>query len=356
MADAKNVFIVGNDLPPNDQPVRVGETLTTWREGYGPIGRPASGTEFVFVSPKATLDQTGRLHVLWAEPATHEQIIPPYQWILLQTSSIWSAVHDPQHGWSPPTRVYSGPIDWNWRVTSGPITEGTDGERLIAVPKEDGGVLVLALRNGDWNVTSIPGGVPAYVSILAVGARHLLAVVEADTTQAHDRNSVFLYSQEGDRAWRAVRRLQLSGTQAAMEIRLLNGAHGRVHLLWRQMIHDGYFVIRHVQSDDGGDSWTQPSDLLPGGAIQNVDAAVDTCGRVHVTFEDWSAGSFNAVRIGYATWDESWSGPQALLPSYIGTDLTLVPRVDGSMALAFYGAEGKPNGSADWAMMYSELR
>ena len=357
VADERNLFIIGNNLPSNDQPVRIGETLTAWRAGYGSIGAPASGGDFVFVSPKAALDAAGRLHVLWAEPATHEQIIPPYQWILLRTSSIWAAVYEPPHGWSSPTRIYSGPIDWNWRATSGPIAEGTDGESLLAVPNEDGGVLVLALRNRDWKITSISSRTaPVYASALALGARRLLAVVQADTTQLHDRNSVFLYSQDGDSAWHLVRQLQRSGTQAAMEIRLLKGASGRVHLLWRQNIRGDYFVIRHVQSDDAGATWTEPSDLLPGGTIQNLEAAVDRCGRLHVVFEDWSEGSFNAVRIGHATWEESWSRPQRLHPSYIGTDLTLVPRTDGSVLLAFYGAPANPNDSTDWVTMYSELR
>lgn len=354
VADATNLYVVGNNVPSNDQPVRAGETLTAWRVGYGSIGMPAP--DLLFVWPKATLDATGRLHLLWAEPPVHEQIIPPYQWLLLRTSSIWTAAYEPAHGWSTPTRVYAGPVHW-MGVTSGAIAEGANGERLIAVPNERGGVLVLAHHDGRWTVTTISGSTePAYVNVISLGERRLLAVVTADTTQTQDRNSIFLYSQDGEGPWRLVRQIQRSGTEAAMEIRLLKEGGGRVHLVWRQMIRQDYFVIRHTESDDGGISWTEPRDLLPGGIIQSVEAAVDHCGLLHVAYEDWNERSFDAVRIGYATWDGAWSRPQRLHPEYIAGYLALVPRVDGSLMLAFLGRMEKANDRSGWEMMFSELR
>ena len=297
------------------------------------------------------------IHILWAEPPTHEQVIPPYQWILQPASSLWTAVYEPEHGWSPPTRVYSGPVDWNWNVTSGPIGGGADGERLIAVPSEDGGVLVLALLNGRWTIAAMHASrTPAYVSVLSLGTRRLLAVVSADTTQPRDRSSLFLYSQEHDGPWRLARQVQRSGTQAAMDVRLLKGTGNRVPLVWRQMIREDYFVIRHEESDDAGASWTSPTDLVPGGLIQSIDAAVDTCGRLHVAYEDWSERSFHAVRIGHATWDGGWSRPQRLHPTYTAGNLALVARPDGSLMLGFLGTATKSNDPTAWAMMYSELR
>ncbi|HEY9230214.1 MAG TPA: hypothetical protein VIP11_26410, partial [Gemmatimonadaceae bacterium] len=322
--------------------------------GYGSIGAPTS--DLVFVSPKATLDATGRLHVLWAEPPTHEQIIAPYQWLLLRTSSIWTAVYEPRHGWSPPARIYSGPIDWN-RLTSDAITGVAHNESLTAIPNEAGGVLVLSLRDGQWSVTAIPGRTqPAYVSVLGLGDRRLLAVVTADTTQQQDRNSVFLYSQDGNAPWRPLTQVQRSGMQAAMEIRLLKERGGRVHLVWRQMIREDYFVIRHMQSDDEGASFSEASDLVPGGLIQNVQAAVDTCGRLHVVYEDWSERSMNAVRIGYANWAGRWSMPQRLHRAYTAGELALASRSDDTLLLAFLGTTGKATDRDGWAMMYSELR
>jgi hypothetical protein len=357
VSDAKNLYVVGNNLPPSDQPVPVGETLTAWRVGYGSIGAPTSKRPFVFVSPKATIDPTGRLHILWAEPPAHEDTIPPYRWILQRTTSLWAAAYETQQGWSSPTRIYSGPITWNWREISGPISQGADGESLIAVPNEDGGILVLALRDGRWNVTPIAGSNRSvYVSVLSLSEKRLLVVVQADTSQPHDRNSVFLYSQVGEGPWRFIKQVQRSGDQAAMEVRLVKAASGRVHLVWRQLIREDHFVIRHVQSDDGGAFWTQPSDLLPGGLIQNVEAAVDACGRLHVVYEDWEEKSFEAVRIGYATWDREWSPPQRLHPAFASWNLALVPRTDGSLMLAFHGTMGKPTDRSGSAMMYSELR
>lgn len=350
--DARNLYVVGNALPANDQAVRVGETLTAWRVGHGSIGAPAS--DLVFAWPKATLDARGRLHLLWAEPPAHGTIIPPYQWLLLQTSSIWTAAYDPEKGWSPPTRIYAGPIHW-MGVTSGPIARAADGESLIAVPNENGGVLILALQDGRWTVTALPGRIePAYVSVLGLGDSRLLAVVTADTTQLQDRNSIFLYRQKSEGPWGFVRQVQRSGAGAAMEVRLLKEAGGRVHLLWRQMIRQDYFVIRHMLSDDKGAFWTPPSDLEPGGVIQNMDAAIDRCGQLHVVYEDWNEGSFDAVRIGHAIWDGRWSRPQRLHPAYVAGNLALIARRDSSLMLGFL-ATSKANGLSKWTMMYSQL-
>lgn len=357
VADEGNIYVLGNNVAANGQPVRVGETLTAWRVGYGSIGAPTSDSAFVFITPKATLDAAGRLHVLWAEPPTHGEIIPPFQFALLPTTSLWTAAYDPEHGWSSPALVYSGVVEWNWPEISGPIARGPNGASMIAVPSENGGLIVLALRDERWTVTAVPRHTTgAYAGSLDLGDRRLLAVVAADTTQHHDRNSLFLYSQNADEPWRLVRQMQRSGSQAAMEVRFLKEPGGRVHLVWRQMLREDYFIIRHAQSDDRGDSWTQPTDLEPGGVIQNVDAAIDRCGRLHVVYEDWNSFSFGAVRIGYATWDHAWSRPQLLHPEYVASNLTLFRKPDGSLMLAFLGTSGKPKDTSGWAMMYSDLR
>lgn len=136
---------------------------------------------------------------------------------------------------------------------------------------------------------------------------------------------------------------------------LVEGAQGRVHLVWRQMIREDYFVMRHVQSDDGGASFSEPGDLVPGGIIQNLEAAVDICGRLHVVYEDWSEG-MSAVRIGYASWDGEWSAPQRLHPAYTAGELALAPGMDGTLLLAFFGTTGKVTDRDGLGMMYSELR
>src|SRR5579862_6158368 len=60
VANASDLYVVGNNVPFLDQPVRIGETLTAWRVGGGSIGAPASDREFI--GPKAVLDRDGRLH------------------------------------------------------------------------------------------------------------------------------------------------------------------------------------------------------------------------------------------------------------------------------------------------------
>jgi len=352
-ADANDVYIVGNDVPFLDKPVRVGETFTAWRVGHGSIGAPAA--DRAFVSPKAVLDSSGRLHVVWAEPAALEPVIPPYHWMLLQASSLWSAEYQPDSGWSSPTLIYSGPVVWTG-VMRGTVGGGEESENLIAAPIEGGGALVVDFSGGRWSATPVPiRPEPAYVSVLGLGTKRLLAVVKADTTQTQDRNSVFLYEQRADGPWRLASLVQHSGTQPAMEVKLLKGTGGRVHMIWRQMLREDYFVIRHASSDDGGESFSNPSDLPSGGLIRGVDAATDDCGRVHVVYEDWSGG-MDAVRIGYATWDGVWSKPQRLFPTYTAGELALARRTNGSLMLAFLGSNSVVTDKNPEQMMFAELR
>jgi hypothetical protein len=55
-------------------------------------------------------------------------------------------------------------------------------------------------------------------------------------------------------------------------------------------------------------------------------------------------------------WDGHWSDQQQLHPEYVATDLTLVPKADGSLALVITGARGAPGKGNRVETMYSELR
>lgn len=257
IAGDTDLYIVGNDVLFWDQPVRAGETLTAWRVGRGSIGAPARK---LFVSPKAIVDATGRLHVVWGEPSTDAaEIIAPYNWALVRTSSIWSATYEPTRGWSRPIRIYSGSIGWA-RATVGAVNPRAKEQGLIVVPNEDGGAIVLELRDGKWDVKRVGAASdPAYASGIALANQRLLAIVGADApahntvgTSVHDVNSVGLFITDGRGVWRPWKRLQRSGEQPAMEITLLEGAQGRLHLVWRQMIREDSLVIRHIESQDGG--------------------------------------------------------------------------------------------------------
>jgi hypothetical protein len=359
-ANISERYVVGNNVLFDDEPVKLGETLTAWRIGQGSVGAPAG--ELVFFSPKGTLDSSGRLTLLWGEPHEHPEVIPPHQWPLLRIESAWSAAYEPSHGWTRPTLVYSGSIEWS-RATTGLVTAESRDQALIAVPKQDGGVLVFVLRDGRWTVSPAAEDMrAAYVSVLGLESSRLLVVVAADTPHLgdtsgvfHDVNSVLLYRQLGQHEWKFWKRLQLSGEQPALEAKLVGGAGRRVHLVWRQMIREDSLVIRHIQSEDAGSSWSGSSDLTPRGLFQNLDAAADICGRLHVVYEDWSGGP-SALRIGYATRDSAWSPPGLLHSSYTAGDLALVSQPDGSLFLSFLGTTGEARERRGWESFYSQFR
>jgi hypothetical protein len=346
------VYVFGNNVLFYDRPVTIGKTLTAWRVGTGAIDGPAG--DLAFESPKATLDSAGRIQLLWAEPPAHDPVIPAYRWPVLPSASLWAASYDSARGWTRPAQIYSGPILWKNAAVGD--AGGSAGSPVVAVPKEAGGVIVAAFVGGVWSTsTAADSSASAYASPIDLGGRRLLAVVRADDSQSHDINSIFLYRQDGEGPWMLWQQLQRSGERPALEVRLIRGAHGRLHLVWRQMMRENYLVIRHMHSDDGGASWTAPKDLLPGGLIQSLQGALDGCGRLHVLYEDWGDGP-NAVRVGHAVWDDGWSSPQRLHPDYIATDFSLLTRADHSLSLAFLGTRGEPSDRTQWAMMISNLQ
>lgn len=358
--DTGNLYVVGNDVLFWDQPVKVGEALTAWRVGHGSIGAPAR--DLVFASPKAVLDTTGRLHVLWGEPATKVKEIAPYKWAPLGISSIWWATYDPRRGWSQPARIYSGPVAWS-DATIGTVSSEANDKGLVVAPIERGGVLLLELHNGKWDVTPIVRNIePVYASVVALAERRLLALVAADTPEQdspggtfYDVNSVLLHSEVRRGVWRPWKRIQRSGEHPAYELAVLQDSRGRVHLVWRQSVRENYFVIRHVQSDDNGDSWTEPSDLTPGGTFQKLRAIVDACGALHVVYEDWSEGP-DAIRIGYAIREAEWSSPRLLHPGYVVADVALHRRADGMPILTMLGTARSAGKEDKWGMLYAEFR
>ncbi len=353
VGDETHLFVVGNNVPFFDQEVRIGTTLTAWRVGYGSIGAPSS--DFVFASPKAVLDASGRLHILWAEPERHGLTIGRYQWQLLQAASIWTAAYDPRAGWSAPLRIHSGPVVWN-RVSSGDIYRGRRGELLVAIPTPSDSVLLVSFEEGKWRTTTvIANGVAAYTAVASIGGKPLLIVVAGDKSQAHDVNSIFLLHQDEGRQWRRWKQLQRSGENGAFEVRLVTDGERGLHMVWRQALGGSLSVVRHILSTDGGQSWSAATDLLPGSVIQNLQVAVDRCGRVHVAYEDWAHGP-NSVRLGSAIWDHGWSRPTTLYSGFFAIDPEFSVRPNKTLMLAFLGAPRPSVGRVTLALFASELR
>jgi hypothetical protein len=335
VGDSIRRFVVGVDNAALTENVAPGQMLMAWRVGVGPLKKPEG--RFFFHTPRAVLAADGRLHVIWGEPDTTAGSIPLASWARLGVSTLWSSSYD-EHGWSRPTVIFRGGVTWlDATVTQ---FQGRKVDALVAVPRTNGGVLVLALEHGTWSTSIAADGVPtAYVSALSRPDDDLLAVVAADRTQRSDVNSVFLYARKAGGDWRLQQQVQRSGDRPAMEVSLVDDGPSRLHMVWRQSLRENHFVVRHVQSNDGGTTWGAPTDLTPGGVLQKVRAAVDVAGTLHVAFEDWTQGT-DSIRLGHATFGGAWSRPERLVPNYVAGDPTLLRQGNGTLLLAFLRSLG----------------
>jgi len=343
-------FVVGNDIMFFDAPSVPAAPLAAWDERGQSIGRPAG--PFSFILPRAAVDASGRLHLLWGEPAEAPRSRPAYEWPL-QAVQVWTASYTPDGGWSVAEKLYQGePIGWEFATLSDPSTTGSS-EIVVAASRKatalGGGVLLARFDGLRWATSEVPfpwplAG-PLYPSAVVRVRRLFLAFISADPDADSDVNSVWLRaSADGGASWEAPRLVSRSGSTPALDVHVLAGPNDELRFVWLQNVTvergpGAPAVVRQMLSRDAGAAWLPPSDLGGAGPRGRVRAAVDRCGRTHVLFEDISRGA-DASRLAHAVWDGRWSAQTALFPSLLAFDPDL--RVERAatgerLVLAFVG-------------------
>lgn len=343
-------LLVGTDLRSFEEQLRRGRTLAALQNADGALGLPSG--EFLFLSPRAALDLSGAVVLVWGEPAVVPDTILARDWPTIPVVRLWSAVYREVGGWSAPVELLDQPVAWS-KETTGEIFRDRDGSLTLSVPLEGNAAAVLSRIGDGWNVDTVSlEGHAAYTSAVRLGAWEAVAVVSADPNQSSDINSVFLYRRGAASTWSRASRIQLSGTSPASEVHLLVGSYGDLHAVWRQSIDLSRFSIRHAVSLDTGVTWSMLDDLRVERPIQRVQAVLDSCNQLHVVYEDWTRGPSD-VTLGYARWNQRWVGPTEVHGEFAMTDPALSVSSGGNVALAFWGAHRTVDGSAANRMWFS---
>jgi hypothetical protein len=178
-------------------------------------------------------------------------------------------------------------------------------------------------------------GDAVYPVLTSVADTVYFAFIGAANIPHHDdNNSVWIKrSLDGGKTWEKDSLISLSGDEPAHQVQLHITPDSHLHLLWQQHRTKASMVIRHVESADGGRTWSAPDDLQPSAAqFANLNSVVDPCGRLHVLHEYLG---FNAdhMKIEYATWQHGWSPVERLFPDVGVVRTTLQRAPDGRLRL-----------------------
>lgn len=342
-------YIAGNDIPFLSPDTIRESPLAVARLGGHGIGRPAGN--FRFVNPKLLADRRGRVHLLWGEPADASARIAGVDWTSQKITRIWTALYEAPRGWSPARKVYGGPeIDWA-EATSTDGDGHLDRAAVVATVNPNRawpGVVAVFRLKGDSLVSSSADvfATPAYHVLTSVGPTVYLAFVASvrdvlpGKARRNDNNSVWLQrSLNGGVTWEKEILVSRSGEEPAHKLRLHVTPDAHVHLIWRKDYPGGTNVIRHVESGDGGRTWSAPDDLHPSQSpFSNLHSVVDACGALQLVNEYMDPNTGEA-RLEVAIWDGRWSRVERLeFPGQRVGGVSLYRAPDGRLDLALLSA------------------
>jgi hypothetical protein len=347
-------FVVGNDIPFFNNDWVKTNAVSIAEPGIGRLGGPNG--RFLFAYPRAVVDQRNRLHIVWGEPDSMRRT-PAWRWPGIRLTSLWHATREPAGGWTTPTLVFSAKnIAWDVDI-DGQLSSDGAIEYVFPVLGETLGHA--RFQNEAWRTTRIPGTRGAiYPSVVTgPGSRVLVAYVAADSSRSGDINSVFMVESRDDGdTWLVPRLLSPSNGLPARETQLRSAPSGDLHMLWRQPLRSGATeVIRHVGSVDGGRTWSSPSDLTASDGFDGIRSAIDSCGTLHVVFQDWHGGGVNG-HLDYARWEGKWSDAEHLFPSLVTLDPIIEPLGERGLFLVFLGSRAGASDTTPFRTFSAELR
>lgn len=308
--------------------------LLATRIGGGSLGIPDGGA--TFFHPRAAVDASGTLHMIWGEPHSQAPAVPPGAPGRPRLNRLMYARHSAE-GWSAAETVYTGMPLWHAANNSDLLVDehGALHVAFTAIRPGAGPVLVhLRSSPAGWGARDV-GADPAFAQgpargaayprlALGEGGRVYLAFVAALATESGPRvpnaNSVFVArSQDGGATWSTPALVSYSGQDQASDPQLLTGAGDTLHLLWGKNLHGGIWaeVVWHALSPDGGATWTAPMETrVQGhtGQLHNVRAVMNASKQLHLAFRASGQGLTDDPRAGiyYARWSGAWTEPQRL--------------------------------------------
>lgn len=316
-------------------------SLIFWTSREGRLRNPRPSRPPIV--PQVLIDRDGTNHLIWAE-SPRDSLVSVGQARDEQQKSVWSSERRRRAAWTRPHVILSArSVLW----LDAALLRTRDGRTLFVVVSAQGvvneppGLFVLRWTDNTWTAHRIDGTRGAIHPSLAEddrGRLHLGFIMPVYDT-IPDANSVFYSrSMNSGATWTMPQLISRSGTRYASEVSLVASRTGGLHLIWAQNLTGGPVpqVIRHVGSFDGGVTWSAPRDLRVNPGFTSLRAVSDSCGRVHVVFQDWNDGP-DRVHLGYAGFDRSWGAVALPFGKLIAVDPRLVRLDDGTVSLFFVG-------------------
>jgi hypothetical protein len=330
--------IVGMDVPYFGE--QVSDSLLFAYHGAS-LGAPSFNGWFAI--PRVARADSA-LMLVWGEPA--DTVPRKLAFVPNRLRTLWAATHPPEGGWTAPEKLLSA-SDISWPSGS-LLTSAKTGRPQLTVPMLPEGarqpvVFYIARDAKSWRHVRVPGTDGAVSSALgeAPDGTLVLAFVATDSSLSLDENSLFIAtSSNAGATWSNPQLITRGGVRDPV---VLFGPDDRLHVLWRQVAlrEGGADVIRHVatQTLSRDIVWSQPSDLHARPGFFRFTSVIDSCGTIHVVYEDWHGGE--AGDVDYASFREGvWSEPVHVLPGWLTVDPFLMIGDRGEISLFVLGHRG----------------
>jgi hypothetical protein len=294
---------------------------------------------FWFAYPRALVDVSGALHVVWAEPdAALPEDPRTLRGELPTLRSVWYATL--QSGrWDHPQRIYHPGMDLGWSQTEASrlVLDERHGLHVVFVARDSRGEALVHLSAPSasprhWGSVELRHPGPIVYVDLAAGSDHRLAIafVSAIALPEPRLNVLFVRQSTDDGAtWWPEAVFTAPAEEPAIEPHVFFDRVSALRLQWiRQPL--GTFVggtVWHATVTSPGhrviNALALPDDVVTSGS----EAALDSCGTVHLFTKAYMVGGpelryARATTEGWSTWMRPFAGPGGRV-SIVATDSTV---------------------------------
>jgi hypothetical protein len=258
------------------------------------------------------------LYFLWGEPARPAMVLeggrrawpPPIK-------AVWLSTRIGDVSWSKPIPLAQAVEGVSWGASHATVSRGPKATLhlllLAAGQSMKARLVYVRMANAIATVSEqLLEGPVAYARMSWSGSRAITVFVAPVTGSTKDVNSVFVSRWDSASSeWRAPQLVSRSGSRGAVAPRVIATPDGVFHLVWGQSLDDGLSseVLRHIQSTDSGNSWSQPSDLRAPGVHPDEIIPIGKRG-FGVLYVGWETAT---PRLMVACWLEKWKAPRRML-------------------------------------------
>jgi hypothetical protein len=350
--------MVGSNVPLTDESPLPDQRLAAATLSGANIAAPDGALGLLH--PKAALDRSARLHVVWAEsdsiPRTGDA------WAFADRRSLWYAVFDGKR-WTRATRLLQG-RKLHWGEGYGDVAiDGGDRLHVVVGGIGETGfpVFLHARKDGrGWRIGEVARAQAWYTSLAVRDDDLYLAYIGADSADAGENRVMLARSADGGVSWSRPIPARRAGRANPTDLTALVGRDGMLHLVWAESAPGRLTpeVVLHVASSDQGASWTEPSTAVLPKEVVGLRGAVDGCGALHFVYQamksaevptpGFFSSEFGYLRseIGYLRWAGGWTEPTSLFSEYeVSTDAVVFAGPGGRIHLVW--SAGKVRGGSE---------